>query len=378
MPAPYNILIVDDEQANLRLLERALAKDYNTLAVTSGEACLEQMAAFSPDVFLLDIMMPGGMDGYELCQRIRSQAEYKDALIIFLSALSNLREKTQGYRSGADDYITKPIELPILQAKISSQIERIQASKQSTSEAMSMAMTALTNGSEVGQVNLFFEKLHDAKDYSDLGRLIIEICHTFGINCAVQIRLSDQHLNFSTTGMVNTLEDELMVIARDAARIYSFGNRCLFNFKDATLLVRQMPTDEDKAGRYRDHLASVMNGVESRMRSLHAEMALKSQNEKLILQALRQTHGILDEIMQEFKHQDQCTRQSIERLVSEMHMAFSHLDLDEEQETYLMNIINQTSRELTDISSDGMKLDRKFEQVIMNLEQVLHPKSSVN
>jgi len=378
MPAPYKILIVDDEQANLRLLERALSKDYKILAVTSGEACLEQMAAFSPDVFLLDIMMPGGMDGYELCQGIRSQGEYKDALIIFLSALSNLREKTEGYRAGADDYITKPIELPVLQAKISSQMERIQASKQSTSDAMSMAMTALTNGSEVGQVNLFFEKLHDAKDYSDLGGLIIEICHTFGINCAVQIRLSDQHLNFSTTGMVNTLEDELMVIARDAARIYSFGNRCLFNFKDVTLLVRQMPKDEAKAGRYRDHLASIMNGVESRMRSLHAEMALKSQNEKLILQALRQTHGILDEIMQEFKHQDQCTRQSIERLVSEMHMAFSHLDLDEEQEAYLMNIINQTSRELTNISSDGMKLDRKFEQVIMNLEQVLHPKSSVN
>ena len=374
----YKIMIVDDEQANLRLLERALSKSYQTRAVLNSEACLEQMADFSPDVFLLDIMMPGGMDGYELCQRIRSQPEYKDALIIFLSALSNLREKTQGYRVGADDYITKPIELPVLQAKISSQMERIQASKQSTSEAMSMAMTALTNGSEVGQVNLFFEKLHDAKDYSDLGGMIIEICHTFGINCAVQIRLSEQHLNFSTTGMVNTLEDELMVIARDAARIYSFGNRCLFNFKDATLLVRQMPADADKAGRYRDHLASVMNGVESRMRSLHAEMALKSQNEKLILQALRQTHGILDEIMQEFKHQDQCTRQSIERLVSEMHMAFSHLDLDEEQETYLMRIINQTSSELTDISSDGMKLDRKFEQVIMNLEQVLHPKTSVN
>jgi CheY-like chemotaxis protein len=370
-------MIVDDEQANLRLLERALSGEYDTRTADSGEACLEQLADFQPDVFLLDIMMPGGMDGFELCQKIRSRFEYKDALIIFLSALSNLREKTQGYRAGADDYITKPIELPVLTAKMSSQMERIRLSKQSTSEAMAMAMTALANGSEVGQINLFFEKLHDAGDYDDLGKLIIEICQTLGVNSAAQIRLSDRHLNFSTTGMVNTLEDELMIIAKDAARIYSFGNRCLFNFKDTTLLVRQMPKEEDKAGRYRDHLASVMNGVESRMRSLHAELALKSQNEKLILQALKQTHGILDEIMQEFKHQDQCTRQSIERLVSEMHLAFSHLDMEEDQENLLMNIITQTSNELSQISTDGMKLDRKFEQVILNLEQVLSPGMSI-
>ena len=377
MPAAYKIMIVDDEPANLRLLERALSNNYQTMAVLSAEECLAQMNDFQPDIFLLDIMLPGGMDGYELCQEIRNRCEYKNALIIFLSALSNLREKTQGYRVGADDYITKPIELPLLLAKISAQMERIETSKKSSTEAMSMAMTALANGSELGQINLFFEQLHDAKDYTELGQLIIGICQTFGVNAAVQLRLAEQHLNFSTTGMVNTLEDELMMIAKDAARIYSFGNRCLFNFKDATLLVRRMPSEEDKAGRYRDHLASVMNGVESRMRSLHAELALKAHNDKLVLQALQQTHTILDEIMQEFKLQDQCTRQSLEKLVSEMHLAFSRLDLDEEQENCLMNIINGTSTELSQISTDGIKLDRKFEQVIDKLERVLDSNATV-
>ena len=378
MPKPYKIMIVDDEPANLRLLERALTHDYETLAVLSAEECLAQMEDFQPDIFLLDIMLPGGMDGYALCQKVRSRFEYKNALIIFLSALSNLREKTQGYRVGADDYITKPIELPVLLAKISTQMERIENSKQSASDAMSMAMTALANGSELGQINLFFEKLHDASDYNELGQLIVEICVTFGVNAAVQLRLTDHHLNFSTTGMVNTLEDELMMIAKDAARIYSFGNRCLFNFKDATLLVRRMPCEEDKAGRYRDHLASVMNGVESRMRSLHTELALKAHNDKLILQALKQTHVILDEIMQEFKLQDQYTRQSLEKLVSGMHLAFSHLDLGEDQENCLMDIINEASAELGQISTDGIKLDRKFEQVIIKLEQVLHSNSAIN
>ena len=73
MPAAYKIMIVDDEPANLRLLERALSNNYQTMAVLSAEECLAQMNDFQPDIFLLDIMLPGGMDGYELCQEIRNR-----------------------------------------------------------------------------------------------------------------------------------------------------------------------------------------------------------------------------------------------------------------------------------------------------------------
>tara|TARA_R110002074_G_scaffold312235_1_gene483031 strand:+ start:140 stop:871 length:732 start_codon:yes stop_codon:yes gene_type:complete len=240
---------------------------------------------------------------------------------------------------------------------------------------MQMAMMALTNGSEIGQLNLFFEKLHEAASYSELGKLVIDVCSTLGINCAFQLRLKDGNMNFSTSGSVNTLEDELMVMTRDADRIYSFGKRCLFNFSGATLLVRIMPEDDGKAGRYRDHLASLMNGVEARLRSLRAELSLKSQNDNLIHQALKQTHLILDEIVHDFKRQDQRTSSLIEKLTAEMHMAFSYIDLDQEQEEYLMNIINNVTTELHQVSQDGTRLDIKFEDVIGSLEEVLNPKS---
>lgn len=375
MSDKIKVIIVDDEEANRRLLERSLSKDYEIMSFKSGEDCLSAIDSFEPDIFLLDILMPGGMDGYELCKTIKEHHKFKDTLIIFLSALSTLKEKTNGYKVGADDYITKPIELPILFAKISKLTARVQASKESHSEAMQMAMMALTNGSEIGQLNLFFEKLHEAASYSELGKLVIDVCSTLGINCAFQLRLKDGNMNFSTSGSVNTLEDELMVMTRDADRIYSFGKRCLFNFSGATLLVRIMPEDDGKAGRYRDHLASLMNGVEARLRSLRAELSLKSQNDNLIHQALKQTHLILDEIVHDFKRQDQRTSSLIEKLTAEMHMAFSYIDLDQEQEEYLMNIINNVTTELHQVSQDGTRLDIKFEDVIGSLEEVLNPKS---
>jgi CheY-like chemotaxis protein len=86
MDSKPKLLIVDDEAVNRRLLEKYLAEDYETRSVESGEACLELLESFTPDIFLLDVLMPNGMGGFELCEKIRSQHQFSNCLIIFLSA----------------------------------------------------------------------------------------------------------------------------------------------------------------------------------------------------------------------------------------------------------------------------------------------------
>jgi hypothetical protein len=284
-----------------------------------------------------------------------------------------LEEKIKGYDAGADDYLTKPIELEILAIKLNQQHSKIEAAKESLDSAMSMAMTAMTNGSEVGQVNLFLEGLQRVQSYQELGEHLIETCNAFGVNSVAQIRLQSTNINLSTTGHVNAFEDELMLMARYASRIYSFGNRCLFNFNGATLLIRVMPEDSDKAGRYRDHLASVMNGIESRMQSLDLELKLKSQNEGLVLQALKGTHLSLEGIKSIFKKHDRLSKEMIDKLIAELHLAFSYLDLNEEQEEHLMAVVNRSMSEMTELSSTGKDLDERFDCVVTSLEKVLSP-----
>ena len=367
------ILIVDDEEANRRLLEKFLGDTYEARSVASGDACLELLKDFAPDIFLLDVSMPGGMDGFELCEKIRSQCAFSSNLIIFLSALDSLDDKIKGYKSGADDYITKPLELDILAMKLSQHQGKIEAATQSLDNAMSMAMTAMTNGSEIGQVNVFLEGLQNVKSYQALGELLIETCNMFGVNSVAQIRLQNININLSTTGTVNSFEEELMLMARHSARIYSFGSRCLFNFNDATLLVRVMPDDSEKAGRFRDHLASVMNGVESRMRSLEMEGKLKAQNDGLVLEALKGTHLSLDSIKSVFKKHDRLSKEIIDKLTSDLHLAFSYLDLNEEQEEHLMEVINKSMGNMMELSSTGQDLDQRFDHVVSSLEKVLRP-----
>lgn len=119
-----NILIVDDTPANVRILSDALMQcGYEICSAMSGERALELVQDFVPDLILLDVMMPE-MDGYAVCQRLKSMPETHDIPIMFLSAIDNPHDKVKAFQVGGIDYITKPFHLEEVLARVSQQIER--------------------------------------------------------------------------------------------------------------------------------------------------------------------------------------------------------------------------------------------------------------
>jgi putative two-component system response regulator len=112
------ILIVDDVHENLHGLMNILRDDYAIAAATNGEKALELARRDpGPDLILLDIVMPG-MDGYEVCRRLKTESHTRDIPIIFLTALSSEEDERRGLELGAEDYITKPISPPIVRARV--------------------------------------------------------------------------------------------------------------------------------------------------------------------------------------------------------------------------------------------------------------------
>jgi len=103
-----NILIVDDEPENIRILANLLKKEFIPLAATNGIDALKQAVSETvPEIILLDIVMPD-MDGYEVCRHLKSKKKTRDIPVIFISALDDVSEKVKGFSLGAVDYITKP------------------------------------------------------------------------------------------------------------------------------------------------------------------------------------------------------------------------------------------------------------------------------
>ena len=107
---PANILVVDDFEDNIAILGNLLSLDgYNIRSAKSGEAALEQVQASRPDLILLDILMPG-MDGYEVCRRLKAEDATKDIPVIFVSSMTDLDSKVRGFKAGGVDYINKPFQ----------------------------------------------------------------------------------------------------------------------------------------------------------------------------------------------------------------------------------------------------------------------------
>lgn len=119
-PASANkatILCVDDTPANLYLLVELLKNTYRVKTSTSGAQALQIAAANPPDLILLDIMMPG-MDGLEVCRRLKVDAACMDVPVLFLTAKTQVEDEAYGLSLGAADYIHKPISPPILLARV--------------------------------------------------------------------------------------------------------------------------------------------------------------------------------------------------------------------------------------------------------------------
>jgi CheY-like chemotaxis protein len=116
------ILVVDDTADNLALMSNLLMDHYTVRVASSGEKALSIAASDSPpDLILLDIMMPG-MDGYEVCQRLKCDIRTVNIPVIFLTAKAEMEDEKKGLELGAVDYITKPISPPIVLARVKSQL----------------------------------------------------------------------------------------------------------------------------------------------------------------------------------------------------------------------------------------------------------------
>lgn len=111
------VLLVDDSSANLSLLSNILREDYRILLANSGVKALELAASASPDLILLDVMMPG-MDGYDVCRRLKENPATKDIPVLFVTARSQPEDEEQGLNLGAMDYIRKPISPPVIKARV--------------------------------------------------------------------------------------------------------------------------------------------------------------------------------------------------------------------------------------------------------------------
>ena len=118
------VLLVDDVPANIGVLIDTLSETYTLSVAESGESCLEQLPHAVPDLILLDVRLPG-MDGFRLFEELRKRPDGRGIPVIFMTAVDEPEEKTRALEAGAVDYVTKPLHVPEVMARVKTHLRII-------------------------------------------------------------------------------------------------------------------------------------------------------------------------------------------------------------------------------------------------------------
>ena len=133
------ILIVDDDPNTLEILRRWLAREgYSTVSADNGPACLQALAADPVDVIVLDVMMPG-MDGLEVCERLREHAVWRSIPVVLLTAKDDLETRSRGMLLGVSEYLTKPVNKLELFARLQAQLHSRELERRMDATAATVA-----------------------------------------------------------------------------------------------------------------------------------------------------------------------------------------------------------------------------------------------
>lgn len=153
------VLVVDDILPNVKLLEAKLSSEYyDVLTATSGEEALRRVEHDSPDIVLLDVMMPG-MDGFEVCRKIKNNPGHAHIPVVMVTALTDSEDRVRGLEAGADDFLSKPVNDTALMARVRSLVRL----KMTVDEWRAREMTASQLGVAEQDLNPMKEPVENAR-----------------------------------------------------------------------------------------------------------------------------------------------------------------------------------------------------------------------
>lgn len=157
------ILVVDDTPQNLQLLEAMLrGQGYRVFALPNGAMALKAAARDQPDLILLDILMPG-LDGYEVCSRLKAEPQLADIPVIFLSALSEPLDKVKGFQCGGVDYVTKPFQVEEVLARVETHLKLRRLQRELRAQNARLEETVAQRTRELAQAHARLSILDQAK-----------------------------------------------------------------------------------------------------------------------------------------------------------------------------------------------------------------------
>lgn len=366
------ILSVDDDDINQEIIKELLESDYQVEFRENGQQCIDYLKSNLPDLILLDVNMPE-LNGLEVCQLIRNDSLTSEVPVIMVSALVTPADRIAGYDAGCDDYITKPFECAELKSKIKLLLKQktvLDTEKHEKARASRVAMMAMLNSSEIGALLMFMQKMLSVNDLDGISRTLYDFFTGFKISGCVMFNLCGEYSFWFSDDKERPIEQDILKHAFGNQSCIEFSGRAIFNGKYASLLVRSIPEDEEKAGRYKEHLLILIKAISVKIEQIQSEFENKSYDHRLeyTFMSIADRLGNINNLYRDVHVENM---DILNNLSEQVDKAFSSLGLDEKQEAILMGMFKDAEKEMDITYKKGIEAEATFKQITDDLNSLL-------
>jgi len=282
------VLIVDDEEISPLYLQGFLGDQFDFAHVGSGEMALAEIDRIAPAVILLDVEMPGGMNGYQVCHAIKQNQAWQQIPVFFISAHSAAEDRLKAYQSGGDDYVSKPFNAEEIRHKItlalSNQVKRSELAEKART-ASKMAMSSIREAASAGAVLGFLSEIVRLRSHEEIIDATLHALQRIQMEGAVQLRSGAGHLSRNSSGACSAVEDAVLAAMASNNRIVDLDKRSAFNYERATIIAYNMPLqDPELYGRLKDTIVKMAEALDVHMRALDGVNAAVERGDILLKQ----------------------------------------------------------------------------------------------
>ncbi len=365
MAANYSIIILGCEN-DLQFSDH-LDQSFEALMTTSEDQCLQALAENKYQLILVDMTCPT-IPVSDACQKIKSTV---DVPVIFVSSKDCNEERIAAYECGADDYLS----IDDLATELHGRLERIIINKIANdqlkaqlAQANEMAFIAMSDTSDLGVNIQFLLDVNNCNNVDELGMRLFQALKSYGINCSLQLRSQFSEKNMEANGMAKALESRLMSEMKDQGRYVDFGHRSVMNYGSVSLLVKNMPVDDEKKyGAIKDNVFSLLQGADARIQALDTLGSLALEK-NLVRSLTLKMKDLMSNVDQSYQHVMRDIANVVEEMADNIEASMQYLGMDETQEKSLQVTMETAILATNKIFNEGLKLDKDLHEFLVHID----------
>lgn len=368
----FRIFVVDDDPFVRDVLRGILEPDCAVEAFESVETCMPRLDSAKPDMFLLDVRLPG-LDGYSFCRQIKDDDALAQIPVTFVSGQDTIDARIRGYDAGGEDFIVKPFEVEevLRKVKVAQQITQgRKALLEQAKDAQKFSFMVMASMDEAGIVLNFMCQLVAWETEQEIAAGLLELLQRYQLDGVAQTRIAGRSLTLSAQGANLPLEVSVMNHVSGLDRIFDFRNRSVHNFERVTLMVSNLPLDKpDYCGRLRDNLSIAAKGAESRLQSLELN-ELNRRGQSGIATTIERVRESTDALRQANLKKRAAASDLQLALEQRLMNAFVHMGLTENQERQVADLVADVMKQQQALLDNSEETDRVLQDLSERLGQL--------